>query len=132
MDVLIIAFAALMSAPWLIACWLARQARGDCVLVLNAWAYENRVTLLRCSRCWVPEFPFPRSDLVYVVYRVIVVDRQRRLRTGRASILGKCRGAKFEPLGVTVRWVQVREIHSPARRPTNSQRGPLWDRWIDG
>src|SRR4051794_7618890 len=67
---------------------LARRADADCLSVLNAWAWENGMTILRCRRRWW--LPFSRSPFgpPRVVYRRIVVDRKGRLRTGWASVVG--------------------------------------------
>src|SRR5258708_24294859 len=87
---------------------MARWADGDCRSLLAVWAGENGLTVLRCHRCCSISPVFAPSE-DRVLYRVTVVDREGRLRTGWASVIGRFCDTDFIARRIEVRWGRVRE-----------------------
>jgi hypothetical protein len=120
-----------LAAFLLVTFGLARLSDGDCRSFLKVWVEEGGMTVLRCSRYWL----IPRietSSHTRLVYRLTAVDRQGRLLTGWASVVGKFLEREFVPSGVAVRWVRVRQIPRPVAPSAHRGDGSLWDRSLDG
>src|SRR4051812_33369526 len=87
-------FSVFLGVSLFITFGMARWADGDCRSLLTVWAEENGLTVLRCHRCcliWPPLAPSEDR----ILYRVTVVDREGRLRTGWASVIGRFWNTEF-------------------------------------
>ena len=109
---------------------LARLADGECRSFLTAWAEEGGMTIRAVPPMSVG--PAGRVPAMRVIYLLIAVDRQGRLRTGWASIAVKISGGELAARSVEVRWVPTRCLIPRPVGPTSRPAGhPLWDRWVD-
>jgi hypothetical protein len=111
---------------------LADLGDAECRSFLTAWAEERGIVVLRCRRCWlIPQPQIEGASPMRMVFRLVAIDRESRLRTGWASVAISFFGGEILARGAAVRWVRVREIPTRLAPVPPPQADPLWDRWID-
>jgi hypothetical protein len=130
-NVLVVMLLVVLVISKLLAYRWARRAEPECTLLLNSWAQENSLTLLRC-RCYgiLPSGDgFAPSK---IVFRAIVLDADGILWKGWAFVVGRSIAKEFVALKVELK------LGCPwsACRPSSSAPGlvnqPLWDDEFDG
>jgi len=99
---------------------VAQSQRG--VSMLDAWAKDNNLTILRADRCYLWPGPFLfRTNRGTVVYRITARDAEGHHRTGYARCGSYWLGMWFSN-SVTVEW--DRDSLVRARRQTRRPKGP--------
>ena len=109
---------------------LNRRMVSDCIAILESWAEENDLTLLRTRYFGISDISGHFASLK-IVFRVTVLDRYGT-RKGWVSVTGRCIGKQFYNPRIDSRLVSPEVNSRPAFSAPSPMNQPLWDDELDG